>query len=236
MLLAAGIALVLMLGGDKDKASSRQTAQSGGTASTGSTGTGPRPTLNGNDPGAGGQAGTGDMTGTGQVVPVNPGGGPPPLNPNAPRVTVREQPRGTGSASASNDYVVGEVRMRDHRGSGEKPIDLPPNIHTPEGPRINSVLTDNIGKQVRDVMLACAKTLSRDGRGPSPRVEGILVTTVKAHQMGVLAATMQPRDLPEATAATLKGCMEPKLVGLTAPAPDQDDLDSYSLSLRMTLP
>jgi hypothetical protein len=30
--------------------------------------------------------------------------------------------------------------------------------------------------------------------------------------------------------------MEPKIIGLTAPAPDQADLDAYSISMRMTLP
>jgi hypothetical protein len=240
VLVAAGVALVLLVGGGDDTRRGSQTArtQTGESPSA----NGPRPSLTASNPGGGASA-TGQTapTGGGQVVPIDPNGNPPPLDPNAPRITPGE-PRGTTAGGVatgtgkSEDYVVGNVRIRDHRGSGQTPLDMPPNIHTPEGPRINSTLTNDIGKQVRTITLACAKDLSREGRGASPRVEGLLVTTVKANQLGVLSATMQPRELPEAATAALRACMEPKIIGLTAPAPDQADLDAYSISMRMTLP
>ncbi len=248
MLVAAGVALVFLIGGDNDKSSSTQTAtaQGDGTPATGAgTGPGPRPTMNGTDPGIGGATAPTGQGGPGQVVPINPNGGPPPLatGPNAPIITPRDQPRGTTAAGgaptgagSSSNYTIDDVRVRDHRGSGSAPLDIPPNIHTPEGPRINSTLTNEIATQVRAIMNTCAKGVSREGRGESPRVEGLLVTTVKANQLGVLSATIQVRDVPETTAATVKSCMEPKIVALTAPAPDQADLDSYSVSMRMTLP
>ena len=255
VIAGAVIALVVMLRGGAT-AHSPATGTSGTTGTTGATGTTGGGTVAVHPSGAGGLSdnGTTGSTGTtggtgatgttggttGQggnlVVPMNPNGGPPPLDPNAPHVTPRTTPRGQGSDGTSSDnYTVGDVGVRDHRGSAETPMDIPPNVHPPEGPRIDSKVTNVIAQQIRTLMFACSKDLSRDGRGAKPRIDGQIVVAVKAHQLTVLTAIIQPRDLGAAATTTLKTCMEPKMVGMTAAAPDQDDLASYSIDIAFTL-
>lgn len=242
VLLAAAVGLVLMLGSGSDSSSSTQTAGPPTGDTTTTTGTGPRPTLS-SDPG-----GTPGTPGTGRPGEGEQPGVPPPLatGSNAPVVTPRGQPRGTtpgdpagGSGSGAgpgSSYVVGDIRVRDHRAGGGPPMDIPPSIHTPEGPRIDSSLTDAIGQQVRLTMFECAKSTSRDGRGERPRVDGQIVINVKANQLAVASAIMQPRDLSEAATTSIKQCMEAKIVGMTAPAPNQADLDSYSINMSLSIP
>lgn len=243
-LVVAGavVALVVMLGGggtnDGAGHAKTQTSDASGTSGT-TTPQGPRPTLN---PGGAGASATPG------VQPSGSGAPPVATGSNAPIVTPRDQPRGAGTADApagaqgssalppERDYSVGDIRMRDHRSGSHGQADIPPNVHTPEGPRIDSALTAAIGRQVKIVMLECAKGTSREGRGAEPRVEGQVVIAVKANQASVLSGIMQPRDVSPEVATTIKTCVETKLVGLTAPAPNQADLDHYSINMSMKLP
>src|SRR5690349_19298434 len=51
----------------------------------------------------------------------------PTVTPGLPgeRPTVPEQ----GSGQYPKDYVVGDIRVRDHREGDNKPLDIPPNVH-----------------------------------------------------------------------------------------------------------
>jgi hypothetical protein len=239
LVAGAALALVLLLGRGSDSASPGN-AKTQPADSTATSPQGPRPTLGPGDP----TAQPGDQPG-GTSGAVTPGNGPPPLatGSNAPVVTPRDQPRGTGAetpgqgaAPQGQDYAVGDVRVRDHRGGSNAPLDVPPNVHTPEGPRIDSTLTAALGRKVKLVMLECAKTASRDGRGTEPRVDGQIVIAVKTNQATIVSSVMQPHDVSAAAASAIKSCVEPKLVGVTAPAPNQADLDNYSINLSMKLP
>ncbi len=234
----AALALVLLLGGGSKSSDTSGTATTQPTEPSPSQ-PGPRPTL-----------ATGDTTGPGSSSPLAPGNnGAPPVatGSDAPIVTPRDQPRGTatdpagrqgapGAVGEGQDYVVGDVRVRDHRDGSAAPVDIPPSVHTPEGPRIDSTLTAKLGQQVQTIMYACAKGTSREGRGSQPRVEGQVVISVKANKASVVSSVMQPRDVSAATASTIKSCMEPKVIGLTEVAPNQADLDNYSINLSMRLP
>lgn len=237
----AVVALTMMLGGGTESDGAGN-AKPQPPATTSTSPQGPRPTLNPGDP---------TTPGTPGVPRAGEPGGPPPVatGSNAPIVTPRDQPRGAanadspagaqGSAGAvpqGQDYVVGDVRVRDHRGGSNAPMDIPPNVHPADGPRIDSALTAALGRQVKLLVLDCAKGTSRDGRGTQPRVEGQIVIAVKANQASVLSGIMQPRDVSATVASTIKSCIEPKLVGITAPAPNQADLDSYSINMSMQLP
>jgi hypothetical protein len=240
VVVGAGIALAVMLaGGDGTPAGTGTTSPSGGPGTTGATGTttgaggtttdlGPRPSLPG--------AGTPSTGGSGHVVFQTGQNPTPPTGPYGVHVTPRGE-RGTVPASGSPDsYSVGDVKMRDHRDTGGAPVDVPPNVHTPEGPRIDSTLTAAIGKQVRTVIQTCAKDASRDGRGAKPRVDGQIILDISGGQATIVSSVMQPHDVPEAVAATLKACIEPKLVGISSPAPNQADLASYGINVTTQLP
>jgi hypothetical protein len=234
--VAAGIALYLMfISGSKTSTSgTKQPAVAGGTAGTGRTDPGSRPALpSGTDPGA--PAGQGSTGPTGTGTPP----GPPPLagSDGMYGVTITERPRGTGVGGIPGDtYVVSDVEVRDHRGGSGAPLDVPPNVHTPEGPRIASTLTNAIGQQVKAVLWDCAKGTSRDGRGPKPRVDGQIVVAVKTNQLTVQSVVMQPRDVSETVATTIKACSEPKIAVLTASAPDQADITNYGINVSLILP
>src|SRR5689334_1964907 len=58
--------------------------------------------------------------------------GLPGERPQLPQPAPGENPR---------DYVVGDIRVRDHREGDNKPLDIPPNVHPAEGPAIASTLT-----------------------------------------------------------------------------------------------
>lgn len=247
VVVGAGVALAVMLASSDDgkpagtgttTTSQTGTTGAGGAGTTGAasgasgangttTDLGPRPTL----PGAGTTT-----DGSGQVVFQTGQNPTPPVGPYGVHVTARGERGSTPPAGSADAYHVGDVKMRDHRGSGGAPIDVPPNVHTPEGPRIDSTLTAAIGKQVRTVIQTCAKDASREGRGAKPRVDGQIIITVSGGQATITSSVIQPHDVPDAVASTLKACIEPKLVGISAPAPNQADLDNYGINVTTQLP
>jgi len=242
VLVGAGIALYFLVGkGESATTSGTGTTPSGGTVSAGGMG----------NTGGGGMVNTGGgdrprMPDGTPIARAGEPGGPPPVGMGSQAPTITTRDRGTagptpdtqGSAGGEgvDAYKVGNIDVRDHRGGSGAQLDIPVPVHTPEGPRIDSAVTAAIGKQVRMTMYDCAKTLGSEGRGTRPRVEGQLVTNIKGNTMTVASAIMQPRDLNEADTKALKACMEPKVVGMSTPAPNQADLDSYPLSLTMPLP
>ena len=178
--------------------------------------------------------------GSGSLQPGAPGG-PPPVaastDPRAPVVTPSNEPRGNrddvGSGSA---YTVGNLGIRDHRGSNAVPVDVPPNVHAPGEKLIDSTLTNAIGRQVRTTIYACAKEAGREGRGKDPRIEGQFAIDVQANVLKVVSAMFQVRDLADAQAAAIKQCVESKVVGMTTPAPNQADIASYGINVTLRLP
>jgi hypothetical protein len=48
---------------------------------------------------------------------------------------------------------------------------------------------------------------------------------------------MQPRNVTEGAAATaFKACMEQKTIGLSNNAPDQEDLEAYTINVSYAVP
>jgi hypothetical protein len=149
-----------------------------------------------------------------------------PANNGSPRLS--EQ----GSA---NEYVVGDVRVRDHRAGSNAPMTVPPNVHPPGAREIPSTLTQAVAQQVRGVLADCTKDVPREGRGPRPRLHGQLIVAIKDHVMSVTGATMQLEDLPADSLDATRQCVEQHAVGLSAPADDQDDLDNYSIGVTFAV-
>jgi len=167
----------------------------------------------------------------------------PEADPGTPKIKVTQTPAGTnprpeltGSGSAVSDYMVGGVRIRDHRSGDHAPVDVPPSIHPPQGRKIPSQLTSDIAQQLRSVTTACTASLPTAERGPQARLEGEIKIAIKDHQVQVTSATFQPRDLAGGADGPVKQCMEQKALGVTTPAGDEPDVEGYSISLSLRVP
>jgi hypothetical protein len=134
-----------------------------------------------------------------------------------------------------DEYEVGGVQVRDHRAGSNARLDVPPNVHPPGAREIPSKLTQAVAQQVRGVLAQCTKDIPRETRGPHPRLEGLLIVTIKDHTMTVTDATMKLRDMPADSLDATQQCVEQHSVGLTADAPDQQDLDKYSIGVTFAV-
>lgn len=177
-------------------------------------------------------------SGSAATEPSTPSSSIAPSPSSAPRLPSSDPAsRDTPSEGSATEYMVGDVRIRDHRSGSNAKIDIPPNIHRPNTRELPSTLTHAISQQLRGVVAACAKdNLPTEARGAHPRLEGTLVVGIKDHVLTVNAATVQLRDATGAdAAAATKQCVEQKSVGLATAAPDQDDLDNYSIGVTFAV-
>jgi hypothetical protein len=198
VVLAAGVALVFLLGTGDEKAS-------GSTASSPS-------------------AGSAVVVHTGTPTPTpSLGGG------SAPTFA-------TGDGEHPKDYVVGDIRVRDHRAGNNAPLDIPPNPHPAEGRAIQSGLTHEVAQKVKAVMMQCVADLPKDARGAKPRLEGQIKIAIKDKKVTITSALMQLRDIEGTPADTLKQCVESKSVGIENPAGEEADLEDYGINLTFAIP
>ena len=166
----------------------------------------------------------------------------PPVPPeiargqSAPTVTP-SLPRGTPAAEPSdvNEYAVGDVRVRDHRGSGSAvPLDIPPSVHPAEGRRLTSNLVHEVGTKLKGIVKECATTLPAGARGKDAHLEGLVVVAIKAKQVTVQKAVVQLRDVADTSVDAIKKCIEEKALTLTQQA-DEIDLESYDINVSYAL-
>ena len=141
-----------------------------------------------------------------------------------------------GPGEHPRDYVVGDIRVRDHREGDHKPLDIPPNVHPAEAPTIPSSLTHEIAQKVKAVMLDCTKSLPAAARGDKPRVEGQILINIKDHKVTITKSTMQLRNVTGESVEPTKQCIEQSSVGITNPAPEQSNMDSYSINVTFAIP
>lgn len=147
--------------------------------------------------------------------------------PELPETTSPEHPR---------DYVVGDIRVRDHRSGDNVPLDIPPNVHPPEGPKIPSTLTHAVAQQLKPIMVECVANVPKDARGDRPRLEGQLIIAIKDHKATVTKSIMQLRNVTGESVEPAKQCIESRAIGIEAQAADQADLDSYSINISFAIP
>lgn len=167
----------------------------------------------------------------------------PETDPDKPKIKVTQTAPGTNprpdltsAGSAASDYMVGGVRIRDHRSGDHARVDIPPAIHPPQGRKIPSQLTSDIAQKLRAVTTACTASMPAVGRGTEPRLEGEIKIAIKDHQAEVTSATFQLRDVTGGADSTVKQCMEQKSVGVTTPAGDEPDVEGYAISLSLRVP
>lgn len=167
-----------------------------------------------------------------QVVP--PPRGEPTVT-SSPRGERPELPE-TTSSEHPRDYVVGDIRVRDHRSGDNVPLDIPPNVHPPEGPKIPSTLTHAVAQQLKPIMNDCVASVPKEARGDRPRLEGQLIIAIKDHKATVTKSIMQLRNVTGQSVEPAKQCIESRAIGLQADASDQADLDSYSINISFAIP
>jgi len=160
-------------------------------------------------------------------------------NPHADHPTVTTT-SSTGTPTTNDqgevkEYEVNGVKIRDHRKGDHPPPDLPPNLHPLEGRHLPVTLTTAISNKLQVVLKECAADVPVEARGAKPRLEGTIFVAIKDHSLRITQTTAQLRDVVGASVEPTKRCFEEKSVGLATPAPDQDDLDSYSITITYAL-
>lgn len=173
-----------------------------------------------------------------------PGGGtvstaPPtakPGNPGAPVI----RPSEVGEVERVDrppvvEYEVDGVKIRDHRKNpGE--MKLPPNIHPPESRRLAASVVNDVHQKVRALAPECAKSVAAADRGAKPKIDMQVVVSIKDKQVTVGKATVTTSDVNGAAADAVKACMEQKSLTVATTAPDEPDVERYSINLSMPLP
>lgn len=164
---------------------------------------------------------------------------PPPLGaPNVTEGTTGSAPALPQAAEGENprDYVVGDVRVRDHRAGDNKPLDIPPNVHPAEGRTIPSTLTHEIAGKVKQVMMQCVETLPKEARGEKPRLDGQISIAIKDKKATVTKSTMHLRNVTGESVEPTTQCIVKKSIGLENAAADQADLDEYTINISFAIP
>ncbi len=162
--------------------------------------------------------------------------------PSTPTVTpgiVGDRPQLPQPAPGENprDYVVGDIRVRDHREGSNKLIDIPPNVHPIEGPKIPSTLTHEVSQKVLKVVTDCVASIPKEARGEKPRVEGQIAIDIKDHKVTVTKSTMQLRNVTGESVEPTKQCIEGKTIGIeNAAAPEVSDIDNYTINVSFAMP
>ncbi|MDQ3365873.1 MAG: hypothetical protein M3680_10640 [Myxococcota bacterium] len=180
----------------------------------------------------------------GDIATTAPGGSAvrdpgvtPERGPSLPVVTQVDRNTNSPSALPPDEYVIDGKRVRDHRNPEDrKPIDVPPNVHPPDSRKVTPALTGAFTDQVLAIMRECGKAVPREALGTKPRMEGQIVIAIKDHQATVTSSTIQLRDVTGAAVDPVRQCIEQKSVGLGAAAPDERDLESYSINLTFAFP
>lgn len=139
------------------------------------------------------------------------------------------------SGSAARDYMIGGVRVRDHRSGDHPLVSMPPSIHPLHGRKIPSELTYALTQRLRGVVNECAANVPPEARGAKPGIDGEIMIAIKDQQATVTSATFQLRDVA-ASEAPVKECVEQKAVGVAAPSGGEADVENYAITLSLRLP
>jgi len=176
-----------------------------------------------------------------EPTPVAVTTAPPPTAPPRPgsQPTVAPSLPGETAAPAEaefKEYVVGDTRVRDHRKGDRAPIDIPPSVHPPDGRKIHSNLTHEIGTTLKAMVKDCSGTLAPGAKTASSRLEGQVVIAIKAKQVTVTKAIVQLREVGGEPSAveTVKKCIEEKALTITQTA-EENDVESYDINLSYAL-
>jgi hypothetical protein len=181
---------------------------------------------------------TATPTTTAKAKPATGSGGVGVTNTTTDRPSLPTPPPGLAAGSDGvKEYMVGDVKIRDHRSGSNVPRDIPPNPHPANARNLPSELTHAISQQVKNQIYACATAVAKEVRGEKPKVIGQLNVAIKDHKLSITGMSLETRDITdEATATALKQCAQEKSAGFTSPAKDQDDIADYNIQLDFAIP
>jgi len=168
------------------------------------------------------------------ATPANPS--PVVAGDPAPSLPATAPSNATIGSDGVKEYMVGGVKIRDHRPGDNKQIDLPPNPHPAESRELPSELTHDISQQIRRQMNTCAAAVPKDVRGAKPKLDGQLTVAIHDHKLTVTDMALQVRDVDGPSADALKQCVVDKAASYVSSAPDQPDLDNYGIAITFALP
>jgi hypothetical protein len=154
--------------------------------------------------------------------------------PSALDDAVHSDPADPGKSST--DYMVGGVRVRDHRTGVHVRSEVPPVIHAPGGRKLPTELVAGIAQRARAAVASCAASLTGDARGAKPRLEGEIAIAIADHQATITSAVLQPRDIVDAAQDSLAQCAQRAVVGLATPSGDEPDIAGYAITMSLRLP
>ena len=156
-------------------------------------------------------------------------------HPTAPTLANGSEAQSERLHPPVTDYMVGGVRIRDHRSGDRTQSSVPPAIHPPEGRKVPSQLTSDVAQKVRAVMTECAASLPAHARGADPRLDGAIEIAIRDHLATVTRAAVQLRDVSADAASAVERCIEQKSIGVATSAGDEADLEAYSIALTFHL-
>lgn len=174
---------------------------------------------------------------TAKRAPAAPASPPPVASSDpAPSLPPTAPSNATTGSDGVKEYMVGGVKIRDHRAGDNKQIDLPPNPHPADSRELPSELTHDITQQIRRQMNTCATAVPKDVRGAKPKLDGQLTVAIHDHKLTVTDMALQVRDVDGPSADALKQCVVDKAASYVSSAPDQPDLDNYGIAITFALP
>lgn len=170
--------------------------------------------------------------------PSNPSGPSDPTRPRGVQVTDAKQGRrGRADREPPTETIINGVRIRDHRKDRSTPITLPTTSPPPRGRRIAPELTGELTNRIMPILRECALAhLSPQARGPKPRAEGQVLISIKDQQARITQTTVALSDVTGETIDQARKCIEDKTVGVTAPAANEADLESYPIQISYAIP
>lgn len=137
--------------------------------------------------------------------------------------------------SAAPGRPTGQLGVRDHRAPEHAAADPPPP-DPPAGRTLNIQVTSDLSQVLRPALQECAAKLAPGVAGDTSRVEGQVIIAIKDHQTTVTSASFQLHDFAEAAQADIKQCLVQRAIGVTAPAGDEPDIDSYPITVSLRWP
>lgn len=140
--------------------------------------------------------------------------------------------------ASSPHLPPGDPGARDHRVPERAAAEPPPPPHAdpPAGRKINIQVTSDLSQVLRPALQECAANLAPGAAGATSRIEGQIFVAIKDHQATVTSADFQLRDIAEAAQPDIKQCLMQRAVGVTATAGDEQDVDSYPITVSLRWP
>lgn len=186
----------------------------------------------------------------GLVIQLRSGDVPPHTAP--PAETASGEPRPAPALAphhpdpGQRERAGGTQVVHDHRApepTGGEPVASAPPPSEPATPRPpqpdregKARITQVLSQRLPAALQECAANLQPAQHGARSRVQGEIRIAIKDHTATITSADFQLRDVVDAVQDEIKRCLVQHAVGVSAPAGDEADIDSYAISVSLRWP